>query len=62
MKNLELNQMEQIDAGGWFGDFCQGFAAASIVYEVGVLTQIWNPVGQSALVGILAINGACLFA
>lgn len=61
MKQLELNQMENLQGGGWFSDACQGFAVASVIYEAGAAALLWNPLGQTAFAGMLAINAICLF-
>ena len=62
MKKLELNQMEIIQGEGWLSDACYAFGAASVVFEAGVMANLWNPLGQSAAVGMLVINAGCLFA
>lgn len=58
MKKINLDQMP-LYVGGGFGEFCAGFGAVAAVYEVGVLTNLWNPVGWGAAALGIAIGGAC---
>jgi len=62
MKELELNQMELIDGQGFWDGFCKGFAATAIVFEAGVLANIWNPVGQAGAIVMIGVAATCLVA
>ncbi|REH46353.1 hypothetical protein C7448_10823 [Tenacibaculum gallaicum] len=60
MRTIELNQMELIEGGDFWGSFCKGFAAGAVVYEAGVLANIWNPAGQAGLVALVSVSAACI--
>jgi hypothetical protein len=60
MKKLTIIQLEEIKAGGkGIAGFCAGFGAVAAVYHIGAWANIWNPVGQSAIVAEIVIGGAC---
>jgi len=61
MKNLEFEQMENIDGGGWFSDACTGIQIATAVYEAGAFLLVVTPFGAAAGAGIVVANIACLF-
>lgn len=62
MKKLELNQMENIDGGGWFSNACTGIQFATAIYEAGAFLMIVTPFGAAAGAGLVVANVACLFA
>lgn len=62
MKTLELNEMEEVQGGGWFSDACWAFGSVAAIWEVGALLNAWNPIGQAALVGFVVIGAACVIA
>jgi len=45
MKNLSTYEMETYIGGNFVSGVCEGIAAGSVVYEVGVVSEWWNPVG-----------------
>ena len=59
MKTLDLEQMEQIEAGGFVAGFCIGMTGGSIIYGALALTNFWNPVGW-VTAGLLAVDTACM--
>ena len=48
MKEINLKQMLEIQAGDAADDFCKGYLAAAAIYQVGVWANWWNPVGWVA--------------
>lgn len=58
---LTINEMAGVSASGKFANFCKGFAAAEVIYGVGILANWWNPVGWGAGATALTINAACIF-
>lgn len=61
MKTLDLNQMENLQGGGWFSDACNGFGAVTLGLEVLAYYNLWNPIGPSALGAMLIVSAACQF-
>lgn len=62
MKALTYTEMEVISGEGFFNGFCRGVQAATVIYGAGLLANIWNPVGAGSTVGLLIVNGVCIFA
>lgn len=60
MKKLELQQMERVSGNNAGDSFCASFGAAAAVYSAGAWANLWNPVGQTALVAGGIIGGACV--
>ncbi|GJH40359.1 hypothetical protein RCZ04_09090 [Capnocytophaga sp. HP1101] len=60
MKKLNLIEMESIKGGDKIDNFCDGFAAVAAVYEIGVLANLWNPVGWGATIAGAAIGAGCV--
>jgi len=59
---LSISEMEDIQAGsGAVSSFCTGFAAASGIYGLGCLLNLWNPCGIVGGVAIGAIDTDALF-
>ena len=59
MKELTINQMENINGTGFWGGFCVGMAALSVGAGVAAATNFWNPVGWAGGV-LLAADAGCL--
>lgn len=60
MKTLSEKKIEALNGGSAVGNFCMGFGAVAAVYEVGVLANIWNPVGWTAAAvgGVIGVGCA----
>lgn len=41
------------------GDFCDGFTAGVLIYNAGVIANLWNPVGQATAAVGVGIAAAC---
>lgn len=61
MRKLNLNQLEKIQGGGFWGGFCKGVHASTAVYGIGVVANLWNPIGGVGAVALAATNVACIF-
>lgn len=59
MKKLTITQLEIVTAGDAVDGFCASFGAVALGYQIGVWANLWNPVGQSALLAGAVIGGAC---
>jgi len=59
MKTLEINEMQNINAGSFIGGLCLGLGASTVVLGGLALTQFWNPAGWVAGVA-LGIDAACI--
>jgi hypothetical protein len=57
MKKIETIQMVEISGG----TFCQGVYVVEAAYGIGVITQLWNPVGWGGAVIMIGLNGYCAF-
>lgn len=61
VNQLDLNDMQNVQAGKLNkSEFCVGFGATAIVYEAGVLANIWNPIGWGGQVILLGASAYCL--
>lgn len=60
MKKMNIVEMESIKGGDRIDNFCQGFGAAAAVYEVGIIANLWNPVGWGAGVAAAVIGAGCV--
>lgn len=58
MKKLHELQLEEI-SGGSVSSFCGGFAAATGVYVLGAVANLWNPVGWGGGIAIAVIGIGC---
>lgn len=56
MKTLNLKELENLNAG----TFCQGFGVVAAGYEVGVLCNLWNPIGWGGQAALCAVSIYCL--
>lgn len=54
MKNIELNDLANIQGGDFIGGACLGLAAVDGIWAAGVLATWWSPPGAIAG-GILAV-------
>ena len=59
MEKLDVIQMEDVQGGDFWSDFCKVVGAGSIIYAVGVEAMWWNPVGWVSA-GFLGVDAACL--
>jgi hypothetical protein len=60
MKKLTIIQLEEIKGGGKGGaGFCTGFGAVAAAYQIGVWSNLWNPVGQGALIIAGVVGAGC---
>jgi hypothetical protein len=62
MKTLNLNQLETIEAGGYFTGFCRGVQAATAVYGIAILVGMAASPAAPAAWTLAGINVACVFA
>jgi len=56
MKELDLERMSELSAGGFVDGLCYGLEGASLIMGAGALANFWNPVGWAA--GTLYVAGA----
>lgn len=63
MKSITIQQMENIEGGSAFSDFCKGFGAGQIGVAAAVRLGIiaMPAIGQTVGTIILAIDIACLW-
>lgn len=59
MKKLHELQLEQVSGGDRVTSFCNGFAAATGVYVLGAVANLWNPVGWGGSIAIAAVGIGC---
>ncbi len=59
MKTLEISTLETIQVGDNIESFCAGFGAVAIAFEIGVVANLWNPIGWGAGLAVLTIAGGC---
>ena len=59
MKTLDLHEMENVQAGDFVDGLCAGIAAGTIIYQVGVWSNWWNPVGWVSASALVA-SAACV--
>lgn len=60
MKKIE--NLENIEGGGYIQGACRGINEATAIYAVGLLGNLWNPIGQTGTVVLVVLNVACLAA
>ena len=60
MQKLDLNSMSYLNGGDNITAACTGIATGSVVYEIGVLANWWNPIGWIGATALVVVNGACL--
>ena len=60
MKKMNLEQMEQVNGGNFWGKFCKGANEAAMA--VGVASLVFGPVSAPIAVGLLASNVGCWIA
>ena len=60
MKKLTLLQIESVTGGDGVDSFCASFGAVAAVYSIGAWANVWNPVGQGALIAAGVISGGCV--
>jgi len=59
MKTLELNQMESVEGGNAVDAACVAIGAGSVVYDLGVMSNWWNPIGWLSATMLVA-DAACV--
>ncbi len=59
MKELTLNELQSLSGGGFVEGFCNGFGIVVAGHSLGVIANLWNPVGQTAAVAIGVIGAGC---
>jgi hypothetical protein len=59
MKELKSIELELFSAGGFIDGFCNGFGIVVATHSIGVVANLWNPVGQTTAIAIGVIGVGC---
>lgn len=61
MRSLDVNKMEVLAGGNFVDGFCKGYGTVVAVYGVGVVANLWNPIGWAGTLAGAAIGLGCLY-